>query len=1296
MISLKATLSYVLLLAASAKVSAFDANQCDTFVFRTQENALWHCGEQLPAETYNQWTSLYCDHSQGDANAWLFPWAALFPIDWCNFMINTVRQSNEDHYALTPEIGINETPGPNIYTFAAIVDWGCYMVENGVTTEAYLVDSRNGQHASSVNQQCTREKNYFDYWNLAASIRNLGWQNDDGSWHPGWTGDIPPVSYEPQKNQYERCHYSEDYIAPNYVPELGVQYEECQSGFVCESILMGDAFCYPDPHADHECCISWHNKCEGKGECCSGSECNEHGYCDTQLEQEKLVPPGICTGRAVKAEKSLWNRCLEYQTGGQGDCAKGYNCEGSLWYASCQVDLSVKNDYCKWNFDNSNPRPGDCCLGWRSHCHTLDPESKRCVESQCVPGREMGVDEWGTPMTDVHDRLLTEPAPLASFNEQVGLCTGAVCGVWGDPHIVTCDDLHFDCQAVGLFTLMRNHMFNIQANFVYLKAPWGYASVTNDLVIDYVKESDVNVPTIQFSFPQFDNYDQSTKIFDARQRVVGACPILFYQDGEMIDISKVSSTGYLMGDSYSDYSVKLTGYNQIDIKHMAGVDANGDKYYSNAIIWIDGSGPYTEWSCIITYFVCLPGQDKERFETLSTGLLGTPTGNTNDDWMAPDGQTLIIPDTDRTQASFDYCVDNWCVSQEDSILLYEEGTNYEDYQCSNEDFEPFDVNECIDAQAIIEACKDSSQPVACQMERCIGNPDVVDEIETITNITTLGDENDKDNLLEFPDFETDDEYGDCANLGSGLSGSTGEGAYSLDYPAINCINSGEFTFGYDNSPSVLVGGDFTCTQGAGFEGRGVFMGDMTIGVEGCERMVATGHGSLIHAFENTMCVEVGGSVSIDATFENSKYIMFKYGDANKACHFAYAGGCTLDGETCPSSETELETKNVHTNGDFVQKTDLDLSRWEDEITLLRQKTDYWKTLQPNGIADIDNFILNFAPDEDNSPVQIFEIDTIEDTIFNIVFHKGMHGKTIMIKVTGDGEFFSPRMCYHPADMLPSDQAICGRDSFPSSLTSSIVWLFTSDSHARISGDYELHGSVVKPYGDLTMSMAGQSGRVVVGGDLTIDGLFTELHNYEFHPSSKPLPLGDDIDAICEIAPPPVCDETYKVLTGDTACPSKPEGIVKLIKASADLPEGEPILYDIIIDPPADANSAHTVKFKVDNPFTNYTDIFIKHVKKVGNFGMDPVCESMPYTAGCDIEAPLIEVGCHEYEGVDPFALVNIYFASNTDSMVMDIGSGGDVSIDKCCKPPAEYATGYGVIEYTFEIQCTCPEGVAQA
>jgi len=453
---------------------------------------------------------------------------------------------------------------------------------------------------------------------------------------------------------------------------------------------------------------------------------------------------------------------------------------------------------------------------------------------------------------------------------------------------------------------------------------------------------------------------------------------------------------------------------------------------------------------------------------------------------------------------------------------------------------------------------------------------------------------------------------------------------------------------------------------------------------------------LIHPFENSVCIEVGGDVSIDASFQSSKYIMYEYGNALKSCHFVYKDGCLVNGVDCPTNMTVLEQNHVYTNGDFKHKTDLDLSRWEDELDILSQKVDFWKTLEPNGVAEIVDGVLYMGAGPDNNPVQVFNINPIATDIANVVFKKEMIGKTIMIVVEDSGTFFVPPMCYVPMDHAPGQAPICGVDTFPTDLTASIVWVWPSSGKVDIVGSNELMGSLVMPKADLTFSTMGHSGRMIVGGDLILDGDFSELHNYEFDPASHPLPLGDDESEICEVAEPPPCNETaYKTLTSETACPSKPEGVVKIIKQSADAPEGEPILYGIIIEPPKDLSSAHTVKFKVDNPFANHTDIYIKHVKKVGKFALDPTCEAMPYTAGCQRDVPTIEVGCHEYQGVDPFALVNVYFASNRDSVVQEI-STGDVEIDKCCKPPEEYAEGYGIIEYTFEIQCTCPEAVTES
>jgi choice-of-anchor A domain-containing protein len=581
------------------------------------------------------------------------------------------------------------------------------------------------------------------------------------------------------------------------------------------------------------------------------------------------------------------------------------------------------------------------------------------------------------------------------------------------------------------------------------------------------------------------------------------------------------------------------------------------------------------------------------------------------------------------------------------------------------------------------------------MDKCAGAVDVEIEIEIIENITTSSQQ-DPDNLLEFPNLNETD-YGDCANLGAGLSASTGDGAWTTCFPAKASIlgGAGGFSIGHDNSVSLLVGGNFDCKSGAGFEGRGVFLGDMNLDLGGCERLAATTHGSLIHPFDNTVCVEVGGDVDIDATFQQSKYIMYEYGNTLKSCHFVYKDNCQINGADCPTNMTVLEEQNVYTNGDFKHTPDLDLSHWDDELDILKQKVNYWKSLDPNGVAEVVDGVLVFGSGPDNNPVQIFNIPPIETTISSVVFKKEMIGKTIMIVVDDDGTFMVPPMCYYPADHTPGQAPVCGVDTFPVSLTASIVWVFPTEGQVEMVGSNELMGSVVIPNGDLTFSTMGHSGRMIVGGDFILDGEFSELHNYEFDPSSHPLPLGEDESMICEVVPPPPCNETYKTLTSETACPAKPQGVVKMIKQSAESPEGEPILYGIIIEPPKDINSAHTVKFKVDNPFANHTDIFIKHVKKVGAYAMDPTCVSMPFTAGCQREAPEIEVGCHDYEGVEPFALVNIYFASNSDSFVKQISSG-DVEIDKCCKPADEYTEGYGIIEYTFEIKCTCPETVAEA
>lgn len=172
----------MLLLLASTTVEeakAFDASRCDVLVARTKENALWHCGNPLPTTTD---TGKYCDHSQGDKNIRPFAWKASYPDEWCAFFAATVRgdaatNNTEGTYPLTPSVPLSMTPGPNMYFFSAVVDWGCYILNDAKdkVVESYLVDSRNGKVGSTTTTQCERTQSYFDYFNLNAQIRDLIW-----------------------------------------------------------------------------------------------------------------------------------------------------------------------------------------------------------------------------------------------------------------------------------------------------------------------------------------------------------------------------------------------------------------------------------------------------------------------------------------------------------------------------------------------------------------------------------------------------------------------------------------------------------------------------------------------------------------------------------------------------------------------------------------------------------------------------------------------------------------------------------------------------------------------------------------------------------------------------------------------------------------------------------------------------------------------------------------------------------------------------------------------------------------
>lgn len=444
-----------------------------------------------------------------------------------------------------------------------------------------------------------------------------------------------------------------------------------------------------------------------------------------------------------------------------------------------------------------------------------------------------------------------------SWHENLGECTGAICGLWGDPHIITCDGLSYDCQASGIFTLMKNHWYNIQGYFLSVGSTemkalynWGLftkATTTNDIMIEVQDDS---LPIFQFGFPDLSALDgtvsppseegcfvglhyvdfndiyefnmpgqsrsvepsvsscrercetidgctQFTYFMDggchpqndasymletpdhwtrsvsgpvdkcglelARtetstdfpfSRVVNhppgydlqgdeggsGCPILFYVDGDLVDISQASVGGFLYGDATSDSSVQLESEHEIRVKHLTSTGS-----VSEAMLKVEGYGPGEMWGCHWAFWVCLPQDQQDLFASDTVGLFGSPDGNTHNDWMDVTNQPLPIPTEDYGRISYDYCLDNWCVSQDDSRMEYPPGTTYEDHKCSHEEYVPFDVNDdgcVISADKIIAKCVDmpNAMIVSCQMECCFGGCGTIDhqedELEKLNKIGT--------------------------------------------------------------------------------------------------------------------------------------------------------------------------------------------------------------------------------------------------------------------------------------------------------------------------------------------------------------------------------------------------------------------------------------------------------------------------------------------------------------------------------------------------------------------------------
>jgi len=459
------------------------------------------------------------------------------------------------------------------------------------------------------------------------------------------------------------------------------------------------------------------------------------------------------------------------------------------------------------------------------------------------------------------------------YSHDLGQCTGAKCGIWGDPHIDSCDGKSYDCQGIGLFTLMKNFAFNVQANFVEVgwkeyaqidRKGWDLpegASITNDIMIDF--KLNETMPSLQFGFgdvsahdgtfpaeegcevnwyykpPNMKDHKQTKEANveqcrkrcdsitgctgisyweDSKCNVVGSnsnllevtnkkwsrvvsgnmesrcglhaqemelddieermkhgyvgkqCPLLMWEDGVMKDVSDVIGTGFLYGQAGDKNTVEMKKEKGQTLLEITYTMPDGE---SKAVIHVksEGKGPGELWSCHWDVNVCLPVQYSTQFADTTVGLFGTPDGNPNNEWMKPNGIEIPMAGDDAHKLEMDYCLDNWCVSQEESIMTYHGDTTYADHKCHDEPHKDTWDGCVLNVEKVNEVCSQVPfrMKYACEEDCCVGGCDQIKDV--------MPDFERKEDKPEDP--KSADECGDLEDTADTVCPSTEGGVVKL-------------------------------------------------------------------------------------------------------------------------------------------------------------------------------------------------------------------------------------------------------------------------------------------------------------------------------------------------------------------------------------------------------------------------------------------------------------------------------------------------------------------------------------
>lgn len=310
---------------------------------------------------------------------------------------------------------------------------------------------------------------------------------------------------------------------------------------------------------------------------------------------------------------------------------------------------------------------------------------------------------------------------------------------FGDPHVHSFDGFKWDCQASGHFRTFvgidkptDDKVFEIQS--IFTRSNTNQQMTVTDSIVINPNTDDPDVPIITIAAKTDPvTFDCSYMIHDSKQGIV---------------------PNYYVGNPFGTPAIYLKVFEPRGPYQFDRLEFSYTETHTLVEVTTTQRG---DQQCFLNVAICLGSGYWEDENKIVTGLLGGKAdGDQSNDWIDKDGQFLEIPDGEELQAaSFDFCVENWCIKEsekEDSDFEYSilDG-DFEYYDGCGEDFEA----SCTDIdQHIIVVCNEFETEITgcdgtleeCYIEGCNAGADGIAQF--IIDICGLNDMAEGEGIVE--------------------------------------------------------------------------------------------------------------------------------------------------------------------------------------------------------------------------------------------------------------------------------------------------------------------------------------------------------------------------------------------------------------------------------------------------------------------------------------------------------------------------------------------------------------------